>query len=331
MYTLQALLITACGVVDSGGPHGPPGTPPPPGGGRPTGAGHVTWTFNGHVFRIAAAAGTAREDVTAELAGSRSGNDRWLAPSSNGAFLVLSSERFSAAGEVLVRATGDLKIAEVVLAGGSPVFAESISAINDDGTVIVYASQGGSNEIDLFRTNRISDGVWSAPQLLTANSGHRVNSSPAFRFDQPSVLFDCGNTPAPESGNTESCEVGIDGGQLRIIVSPATLPNSRNSFTQFPHAGTRGVLFQGSWPINGTSPETIWRLDDRGVPVPATPTFNNAVSPCGLADGRTVMLWLDRPGNTSGAHELTVVDTDDATFTTLASEDVADIGIGCSD
>ncbi len=329
-WSLVALvLIVACEA-----PGGPPSGKPADDDltFTPAGGGHVTWTLGGKVFRIAAADGAAIEDVSAALAGPLPGDDRWLAPSTDGAFFALASERFSNNGEVLVRANAALDDAEIVLAGGAEVFLEGIPAINLAGDMIIYGSQGGPHDIDLFRTDRSGDGSWSAPQLLTGDSTFVDNNSPALTFNQENVLFDCGGDRAPESGATSSCEVGVDGTGFVVVVAPDALPNPRNTFTQFPHASTRGVVFQGSWPINGDSPETIWRLDAAGDPAPALPTLNNVVSPCGLPDGRMAVLFLDREGNPDGVHELTLIDVDDTTVTTLVPlQDVDDIGIGCSD
>jgi hypothetical protein len=144
-------------------------------------------------------------------------------------------------------------------------------------------------------------------------------------------LFDCGTEAYPESGGNQACAVRLDGTQFRVVVSATTLPSTREQFVQFPHDSLDGVLFQGSWPIGGDSPETIWLVKEGSAPSPIGKEFPNSVSPCGLPDGRFGMLWLGRAGNAAGAHELTLATRQGTLETVLTPNvDVTDIGIGCS-
>ena len=68
------------------------------------------------------------------------------------------------------------------------------------------------------------------------------------------------------------------------------------------------------------------------VPEPIGANFTNAVSPCGLRDGRFGLLWLDGPDNRAGLHELTLVAADGTLIAVLTPGiDVLDVGIGCAD
>jgi hypothetical protein len=56
----------------------------------------------------------------------------------------------------------------------------------------------------------------------------------------------------------------------------------------------------------------------------------NDNSPCVLPDGRIVSLWLGRPGNRNGVHELKVMNEDGSRARMLLENvDVDDIGTGC--
>lgn len=313
------------------------GCPPPTDSGPTTGA-FVTYTLAGdggpsRVFRLAAGGGTP-EDVSAAVAGEGDGNDRRLVPSHNGSFLVMSSERFGGDGDLVIMGR-DLDDAAAVQPGGVGVFIEGTPAVSDDGDTVVFArrseAEGAAAEVDLFVTHR-DGGDWSEATLISGDSSRAFNSMPALSFDDDRVFFDCGDEADPETpgSNTASCVVGVDGAGFDVVVAADTLPGARQDKTpQFPHDGTAGVLFEGGWPLDdGSTPELIWRRAGQAAPTPLS-LFPNAVSPCGLRDGRTVLLWLGRP-DSSGAHELTVVDDDDTAFVTLLPDvDIDDIGIGC--
>jgi Tol biopolymer transport system component len=215
-----------------------------------------------------------------------------------------------------------------VLAGGAEVYVEGIPAITDDGETVVYASQGGPHAVDLFSTTR-DGGGWGAPVLLTAGSGYAYNNMPALGADGRSVLFDCGVEPYPESGGNDACRVGLDGSGFERIIGPDALPDGRNDYVQNPHEGVDAVYFEGSWPIDGDSPETIWRLPvGASAPEPFSARYANAVAPCPLPDGRVAMLWLG--GNDDGYHQIVVAEPDGSSEIQLTpGVDVADIGIGC--
>jgi hypothetical protein len=303
---------------------------PAPGDPLPnTGGGHLTWTYQDEVFRAAAEEGAEIENVS-ELLGPAP-RDRLLTPSPNGAWMVMSSERFDCSGECLVRVSWDLSEGEAVKAGGADVYVNGISAITDDGNTIVFSSSGGTHDVDLWATTRGEDGAWSAPLELTAGSSYAYNNMPALTQDGAGVTFDCGSEPYPESGGNDACSVNLDGSGWTRLIGPDALADARNSYVQNPHEGPAGLLFESSWPIDGQNPETIWLLPTgEGTPVPFGSRYENAVSPCGLPDGRVAMLWLG--GNDDGYHELVVSEADgSASFAITPGVDVDDIGIGCSE
>ncbi len=305
------------------------GTTPAP----TAGSGHFTYSFEDKVFRIAAQAGATPENVSAKLAKFGAGTrDRWLIPSINGSWLVLSSDRLPCSmGECVVVSPRDLSTLELVKPGGDDISTEGTPAISNNGTTVVFTSQEGPHEMDVWVTREVASS-WSSPTLLTQDSSYAYNNMPALTLDETRITFDCGAEPYPESGGNDACEVKLDGTGFRVLVTPSTLPMPREMSVQFPHDSVDGILFQGTWPIGSESPETIWLLPSTGAPTPIGKNFANAVSPCGLSDGRFGMLWLGRSGNASGAHELTLVSRDGNLEAVLTpGVDITDIGIGCGD
>jgi len=302
-------------------------------GPAPEGTGRAYYTLGDDVFRIDAREGATPEDVSAALDRLGPGTrDRWITASPSGAYLVLSADRGGCGGECLVRVRGDLTGLEAVRPDDTELYVEGTPAVSNDGDTIVYSTKGGQHEVDLFLTRRVG-GQWSTPLMLTRASGYAYNNMPALDRDGSRVVFDCGQNPYPEDGANDACEVGLDGTGFARLVGPSTLPGAREDKVQNPHRGLDGLLFEASWPIDGQTPETIWLLPSAGgAPQPIGRTFSNAVSPCPLGDGRFVFLWLSRPGNAAGLHELALAARDGTIITTLTpGVDVADIGLGCSD
>ncbi len=303
------------------------------GGNGSTGAGHFTYGVGDKVFRIEAHVGASPQDVSAALARFGAGTrDRWLVPSVNGAHLVLSTDRLPCSmGECLTVTTADLSSLTLVTPGGTELAIEGTPAISNAGDAVIYPSQDGPHEVDLWVTRK-SGATWGTATLLTGSSSAAYNNMPALTFDGQRVLFDCGSQPYPESGGNDACEVRLDGTGFRVVARPTSLPSSRQDFVQFPHDSLDGVLFQGTWPIGAEAPETVWLISPGGAPTAIGRELANAVSPCGLRDGRWGVLWLSRPANPAGVHELTLMARDGTVIGPLTPNvDVADIGIGCSD
>ncbi len=85
-------------------------------------------------------------------------------------------------------------------------------------------------------------------------------------------------------------------------------------------------MFEADW--HG---EQIWRLPSGSHQPMLVSRVQNDNSPCVLSDGRIVSLYLDRPGNRDGVHEIRVAGPAGQNGREiLTGVDVADIGIGCS-
>jgi hypothetical protein len=299
----------------------------------------VTWNFDNEVFLVDPTAATPTPtNVSALIDGvvtrPSDATDRWLVPSPTGAIFAVSSDLATGDGEVLVVLDKDFQSAVAVKIDGSPIYLEGLPAITDEGT-LVFAASGGPHALDLYASARLTDTTWATPTLLTNDSTYAHNNMPSLSRDGGSVLFNCGAERDPESGSNDACIVSLTGSDFTVVVTHTTLADGRNSYVNFPRdAGNGRVVFEGSWPQDGggdeTPPETIWQRTGSTDPTPAvTRTFDNSVSPCALADGSLVVLWLGRPGQ-SGGHELTHIKTD-GSFTTLTpGMDVSDIGIGCT-
>jgi hypothetical protein len=306
------LALLACG--EPGGPGGPPG------------GGHVVWSYQGQIFRAPVEDGVEPENLSAALG---AGTDRRVTQSLGGDWLTWSGERFDCSGECLVRARVDLSEGEAVKPGGVDVYTEGVSAITDDGQTVVFSSQGGPHQVDLFVTTR-SAGGWTEAVLLTGDSPYAYNNMPAITPDGSAVSFDCGAEPYPESGGNDACRVAIGGSGFSRVVGPDALPDSRNDYVQNPHEGPAGLFFEGSWPIGDATPETIWTLPSGASTPEPFGAFDNAVSPCSLPDGRVALLWLG--GNEGGRHELVVADADGNNVVEITpGVDVDDIGFGCGE
>jgi hypothetical protein len=297
----------------------------------PDGEGHVSYHFQGRAYRIADQAGASPVDISSaldpfELA---AGEDGAASLSADGEWLVISSERFHAdcAGwACLVRVPADLSAAEPILAAGSAVHPEGFYAIGSAGAVVIYAGSDGPHDLDLFAV-RYEGGSWSAPQILTAASNHAFHGFPAVDPNASRVVFNCG----PESfGDTGLCEVGTDGSGFRELLLPSHVPPSMPGpavALHHPHYAPDGsVVFEGDW-----DGERIWRLPARAAePEILSEVFTNDNSPCVLPSGRVASLWLNRPENTEGVHELKIMAADGSSHDMrVTGIEIDDWGLGC--
>jgi hypothetical protein len=294
--------------------------------------GFITYRLaGGAVYRIAAEEGAEPENISQALDElSPEGGDVWLNTSPEGQWLLLATERFDpecAGWACLAVVAGDVSAGSAVRANGEIIHPEGFSAIGSGGDLIVFPAPGDSHPIDLWAVTRSKD-VWTAPVLLTGKSPYAFNHQPALSPDGSKVIFDCGDLPYGAEG-TSLCEVGIDGSGFRVVLTPAGSPSGlpMTGALHQPHYDPDGsIVFEADW-----SGEQIWRLPvDAALPVTLGPEFNNDNSPCVLPDGRIVSLWLNRPGNDPGFHEIKVMGPDGRTyFMVVIDVDVADIGLGC--
>ena len=312
LFALSLGLVAACGDMSAPGP-----------GPGPTGA-SVTYVLNGRLYRISASGGSP-QDLSSALNALSSGADESVNASPDGAWLVLSSERFGCAGYACYSVTaGDLSSGGAVLSGGGYLHGGR-AAIASGGGVIVYPSSGGNHALDLFAVTK-SGTAWSAPLLLTSASTYAYNDLPTISADGTKVLFDCGPQPYGAAG-TAICEVGVDGAGFHTVIAPAGGPggSAANALHSADYGPAGAIVFEADW-----TGERVWRLPSGATTPAVVGNYGNDNSPCVLSDGRVVSLWLNRPGNPAGVHELKVMSADGSSETMLVTgQDIADVGLGC--
>jgi len=223
--------------------------------------------------------------------------------SSDGAWLLLSSERFDAqcAGYPCLSVVDiDVTAGEAVLGpDGAPIRHGSGNggAITRGGSAIAFGAEG-VHVRDLHFTTRTETG-WSTPIVLTADSTYAFNTMPRFDVNEQLLVFDCGEAPYGDLG-TAICEVGIDGSGFRVVWTPDQVPTGGTDvgFLHHPsYTPDGGIVFEASW-----TGEQVWVLANGAAePVLLRPDHNNDNAPCVLPDGRMVSLWLGRPGS-AGLH-----------------------------
>ena len=259
-------------------------------------------------------------------------DDSELNISPDGQWLLLYSDRFDAncsGWPCLSLVHADLSAGEAVTVNGSPLHGEGFAAVASGGKLIVYSDSGGSSAHvrDLWATRRRTTG-WTAPLLLTASSPYRYNEWPAVAADGSKLLFSCGDTPYGENGMA-ICEVNSDGSGFHVLLKPEQGPGGKasNQLRSPDYAPDGSIVFEADWGDN----ERIWRWrPGTGSPHLIAAQFGNDNSPCVLPDGRVVSLWLNRPANTNGVHELKIMAADGSSYTmALTNVDVADVGLGC--
>lgn len=292
-------------------------------------AGHVTYQV-GDIFRIAATAGAVPENLSDRLDALGAGNgDQYPAVSRNGEWMTLVTERFhpncDGWGCVAI-VNSDFTAVETPLLGGSTIHPEGRTAISGDGNTLVYFGDGPHQD-DLYATQK-SAGSWSTPILLTEASPHQYNKQPVLSSDGLRVLFDCGPGPYAQENNGV-CEVGIDGAGFRQIVDPDNNPLGGGSDFSARHgdfAPDGSFVFEADWDA-----EQIWRQDSlTSTPGRVFTAHSNDNSPCVLPNNNVASLWLGRPGNPAGLHELKITNADGSDFVVVTPNvDVADIGMSC--
>lgn len=294
---------------------------------------YITYALaNGSMYRVEAKAGATPQNVSQALNALSAGTDGWLNASPDGAWLVMSTERFNnqcTGYQCLALVKRDLSFGETILINGQAIHPAGFAAVANGSDLIVYedAGGGGSHVSDLWAVTR-STFTWSTPVLLTGGSPYDYHSMPAISSDGTKIVFDCGDVPYAQTG-TAICEVGVTGAGFRVVLTPANNPPGTTAGGALHHADYApdgSIVFEADW-----SGEQVWRLPSGSTtPVRVQPNSTNDNSPCVLADGRVVSLWLGRQANTQGLHEIKVMPSIGNSYEmALTGADVLDGGIGC--
>jgi hypothetical protein len=303
-----------------------------------TGTGEIVYTLaDGTIERIAAKAPATPENISAELdaqspatpVGASGPLDAWGGASRDGRWLVLLSQRFDpdcAGWACLSVLPADLSSAETIHANGQAIHASGPAAIADGGDLVVYPDADGPHEYDLWTVRRQGDG-WSAPILLTAASPYADHGEPAISDDGAEVVFDCGNSQYMVN-DTAICEVGVDGSNFRVLLTPDRGPAGSSADAALRHpvfAPDGAILFEADWTV-----PSVWRLA-AGVSSAerVASAFDDDHQPCALPDGRIASLWQGRAGNDQSVHELKVMAPDGSSYAMLVTgADIADATCG---
>jgi hypothetical protein len=274
------------------------------------------------VFRIEASTGATPENVSDALDTlTPRADDLWLNTSPDGSWFLLETERWGCSGwACLARAKADVSEGGLVTIGGNVIHPEGFSAISSDGNRVVWVGEScGVHSHDLW-TSTLSTGVWSTAACLTASSSGDWNEEPAISPDGTEILFSCGEN---------ICSVSTQGTNLQLEISLTDYPGT-GDWTQIkaPDYDPDGnIVFEGE-----AGGEMVWRKNTgTGVFEIINSGFTNDNSPCVLPDGRVASLWLNRPENPTGVHELKVMDPDGGNQLMLVTypTDIFDVGLGC--
>jgi hypothetical protein len=288
--------------------------------------GHIVYALADRRWRrIEAREGATPEDLTAAFDSISAGDDDFVALSADNAWLALSTTRFGCAGNpCLALVRGDLAGGEALQSGSARILGER-PIVAPGGNLVVFEA-AGTHIRDLFATRR-SGGSWTAPVSITGGSTFAWNHTAALNGDASRVVFDCGTEPYGAPG-TAICEVGTDGNGFRVVYRPTDRSGGTAS-NALHHPGFTAdgdIVFEADW--NG---EQVWRLARSStMPVLLSGVKTNDNSPCVLPDGRIASLWLGRPGNPQGYHELKVMTADgSADFMVVTGVDVIDAHLTC--
>jgi hypothetical protein len=280
---------------------------------------------DGKIFRIAARAGAKPENISARLGFLGNGEDKSVNVAKAGTWMILETTRPAPcqSWECLTLVRGDLKDGTVVSVDGDPVHARGRAAVHGDGAVIVYTSDDGPHDVDLFVLRR-SRTTWGPPVLLTKDSTEKFNIMPVLNEAGNRVLFDCGPDPYSQEG-TNLCEVGIDGKNFIRKLAATTRAEGKAAVAvrRGDYAPNGSIVFEGEW-----TGEQLWRFQSGNLSRLRAQDSNDN-SPCVLSDGRVGSLWLGRSGG-SGLHELKLTTANGSSAVVLLPNvDVADTGLSC--
>jgi hypothetical protein len=302
-----------------------------------TGEGFITFSAPdgagqpGDIFHMQARIGAIPTNLSRaldQITGS-DGSDASVALSPDGQWMVLRTNRFSANGDeyhLAVYSVNDLGGGTVVALDTGPVQPLGKSVIASGGDLIVFESDEGPHESDLWAAVR-EEGIWSKV-LMTGDSTYEVNSSPAISDDGTKILF----TGGTAEGGQAILEVKTDGTGIRTVIAQDGGPEGSDAgavMGSADYAQNDSVIFTAGW--NGGS--QLWKLHEGGE----SPTLflfsgvTNESSASVLSSGRVITLWGDRPGNDDNALELTLRYDDGSLLATLLpGVDLPEGGIGCA-
>lgn len=244
------------------------------------------------VYRMPVTPGGEPRDVSAELDAELGTvvrtDDRYLNPSPNGQWLVLSAARGDCIDWscIYVMPAGDASRAEAVYLWMEAGWLHSeYPVVDSTGTRIVSGDNAADHPRDLIEVHRSADG-WERGIVLTRESPYPFNNMPRWSPDESRVVFLCSHEVY---ASNDVCEVGLDGTGFRVVarhdVPPAPLaPGENESLWSPSYAPDGSIVFEAEWGHL----RQIWRVG----PSDTTPrrVYPAALAgfgqPCVLPDGR---------------------------------------------
>lgn len=291
-------------------------------------SGKITYTYQNNVYRVNAQASATPENVSALITSGTRKPERRLNISPDGDWLVLETQNLDVGCDgnycLAVAPSSNPASASLVRAPNLIQDSQGFPAISSDGNLIIYTANGGTHNFDLWAIRKTGS-TWAAPVQITQTSTQNYNDQPALSSDGSKVLFDCGAVAFGE-GNTSICEISTNGTGFRVVISPSNAPSSITNKGPIHHAdylSDGSIAFDAAWDA-----DAVWKI--LGSTISKVSQVNNNVAPCGLTNGKTASLWLERSGNTNGYHELIITDNNGMNPQTIVTGiDIEDIGIGC--
>ncbi len=295
------------------------------------GPGHVVYRLGERWLRVEATPGAKPEDIGGALASLSPGQDNAASLGPDGRFIALDTSRFACErGDCLGVATGDLQSLALVPSAAAPFAPAGRPSVAVGGARVVYPKQVG-DRVDLFAVARSGDG-WGVEVPLTATSPYPFHHDIVIAWDGTKAVFDCGPSQYQAPG-TCVCEAHTDGTGFRKVLCPGDAENgtAANELHHPAYAPDGTIVFEADWRSN----ETVWRMDADGThPLKVSPdVYSDDNSPCVLADGRIVSLWLGRveaDGSSPGLHEMKVMNADGSHAEMIVTDvDIVDVGMSC--
>ncbi len=309
--------------ADAGSSAGASDAVPPP---LPRVPGHVLFkdAATTHYFLLEAKQGAKPVDVSAKLDAISAGEDQYMTASTDGLWYASLTTRFGCEGYACLTLISAQNMETNTVVAPSGRYVREAGVVAAGGKTVVYVAKG-THEEDLFVTHRSANG-WTEAVNLTSELRSTHNALPRFSKDGIHVVFSCGATWY-QSGSTDVCEVELDGGPARVLVRDADGPTGTTGRLRNPdYAPDGSVVFEGQWAT-----EQIWRFSgSSGKSTPVSSRYTNDNSPCVIPDGRIASLWMGRPENKAGLHELKIMNADGTGVEVIYKDrDVFDSGLSC--
>ena len=217
----------------------------------------------------------------------------------------------------------------IQLESGQIVRPEDYFAISNDGTIaaVVMRAESGSGT-DIITYKKTGDNWGVLANLTNGNTNSNGYSNhPSFSFDSSRVIFRCF---LPNITDGAFCSNISQGGDFTVEMTSTDIASVSNNFRQMikpDYDVNNNIVFE----LEDSLGEVIWKADiSTGEISPLNSSQSNDNTPCVFGDNTVASLWLQRPGNSTGRHEIKRLSPDGSTYEMLLTDiDISDVGIGC--